>query len=56
MTNAMQDFKPLLNPGYTGNRHDDKPDALSKEQIGVLSFVFGMMFMAVISLAFGTLS
>ena len=53
--NAMGDFKPVINPGYTGQRHDDKPESLSREQVGVLSFVAGMMFFALISVVMGAL-
>lgn len=50
---AMLDQKPRINSGYTGNRHDDKPDSLTKEQIGILSFVAGLMFAITISLLLG---
>lgn len=50
--NAMNDFKPILRPGYTGNRHDDKPEALTAEQAGLLGFVTGMAFIMIITLLF----
>jgi len=53
--NALQDFKPLRSPGYTGDRHDDKPEALSAGQVGVMSFVAGMMAMMILTLVFRTL-
>ncbi len=49
MNNAMLDQKPRVNPGYTG-RHDDKPEKLSREQVGILSFVAGMIFAITLSL------
>jgi hypothetical protein len=51
--NAMQDMKHLRSPGYTGNRHDDKPETLTKEQVGILSFVAGMLVMMTVTLVVG---
>lgn len=53
MNNSMLDFKPFRQCGYTGNRHDDRPDSLTKEQVGILSFVAGLMFAITISLLLG---
>jgi hypothetical protein len=49
----MLDFKPSRSPGYTGNRHDDPPKKLSREQFGILCFVVGMMFALTLSLMWG---
>ena len=52
--NAMNDFKPQRSPGYTGKRHDDK-EPMSREQVGVISFVAGMMLMMLVNLVMGSL-
>ncbi len=49
---AMNDFKPTISPGYTGNRHDDPPVTLTGGQCGILGFVAGTMFMMIITLLF----
>lgn len=46
----MRDFKPELYSDYTGNRHDDPPKKLSREQFGILCFVVGMMAAITLSL------
>lgn len=55
MNNAMTDQKPRINPGYTGNRHDDKPESLTAGQAAILGWVVGMMMMLTISLFVGGL-
>ncbi len=52
MKDAMLDQKPRIAPGYTG-RHDDPPEALTREQLAVLSFVAGIMLALTISLFVG---
>jgi len=46
----MNDWKPKFYPGYTGRRHDDKPPTLTREQLGMLSFLSGMALSTIIYL------
>lgn len=48
----MNDWKPYRNPGYTGDRHDDRPEKLSRDQAGVLGFIVGLLFCMTIDLFF----
>lgn len=52
MPKSMLDFKPFRDSGYTG-RHDDKPERLTAGQVGVLSFVAGMMFAITLAIMWG---
>lgn len=50
MNNGMLDFKPFRSSGYTGNRHDDKPESLTAGQGAMLGFIAGAMMVLTLSL------